>query len=98
MRPRRGAARVPGTPFASTMHWWRIGGGLFECRRTSISLRSQAMRALVVIGVMLILFGICTLLFQGVTYFTTERAVDAGPIKVDVQKPHAVVFNPIAGV
>lgn len=56
------------------------------------------MRALVVIGVLLVLFGICALLFQGVTYFTTERAVDAGPFKVDVQKPHTIVFNPIAGI
>jgi hypothetical protein len=56
------------------------------------------MRALVVIGVLLILFGIVALTVQGVTFFTTERAVDAGPFKVDVQKPHTIVFNPIVGI
>jgi hypothetical protein len=56
------------------------------------------MRALVVIGVLLILFGIVALTFQGFTYFTTERAVDAGPFHVDVQKPHTIVFNPIVGI
>jgi hypothetical protein len=56
------------------------------------------MRALVVIGVLLVLFGIAALAFQGVTYFTTERAVDAGPFHVDVQRPHTIVFNPIVGI
>jgi hypothetical protein len=56
------------------------------------------MRALVVIGVLLVLFGIVALTVQGFTYFTTERAVDAGPFKVDVQKPHTIVFNPIVGI
>ena len=35
------------------------------------------MRALVVIGVLLILFGIAALAVQGVTFFTSERVVDA---------------------
>jgi hypothetical protein len=56
------------------------------------------MRVLVVIGVLLILFGVGALLFQGVTYFTTERVVDAGPFHVDVQKPHTIIFNPIVGI
>jgi uncharacterized membrane protein YidH (DUF202 family) len=56
------------------------------------------MRALVVIGVLLILFGIVALVVPGVTFFTTDRAVDAGPFKVDVQRPHTIVFNPIAGI
>jgi Na+/proline symporter len=56
------------------------------------------MRALVVIGVLLLVIGVVVLGFQGVTYFTQERVVDAGPVKVDVQKPHTIIFNPIAGV
>jgi hypothetical protein len=56
------------------------------------------MRILAVIGVLLILFGIVVLGFQGVTYFTQERVVDAGPVKIDVQKPHTIVFNPVAGI
>ncbi len=56
------------------------------------------MRPLVVIGVLLILFGIGALLFQGVTFFTTERVAEAGPFHIDVQKPHTIFFNPVAGI
>jgi hypothetical protein len=56
------------------------------------------MRALVIIGVLLLIIGVVVLGFQGITYFTQERVVDAGPLKVDVQKPHTIIFNPIAGV
>jgi hypothetical protein len=56
------------------------------------------MRSLIVIGVLLILFGICALAFQGFTFFTQERVVDAGPFKVDVQKPHTIVLHPIVGL
>jgi hypothetical protein len=56
------------------------------------------MRALVVIGVLLILFGVAALAVQGITFFTSERVVDAGPFKVDVQKPHTIVFHPVVGL
>jgi uncharacterized membrane protein HdeD (DUF308 family) len=56
------------------------------------------MRALVVLGVLLILFGIAALAVQGVTFFTSERVVDAGPFKVDVQKPHTIVLHPVVGL
>lgn len=55
------------------------------------------MRIAMVIGILLIGLGVIALAFQGVTYFTTERAVDAGPLKIDIQKPHTIVFNPIVG-
>ena len=50
------------------------------------------------LGVLLILFGIAALAFQGVTFFTSERVVDAGPFKVDAQKPHTIVFHPVVGL
>ncbi len=56
------------------------------------------MRPLVVIGVLLILFGIAALAFQGFTFFTSERVVDAGPFKLDVQKPHTIILHPIVGL
>ena len=55
------------------------------------------MRTLAFIGVLLIAFGIVALAFQSITYFTTERAVDIGPLQIDVQRPHTIVFHPIAG-
>ena len=56
------------------------------------------MKLLTVIGVLLIALGIFALVFQGITFFTTERVVDAGPFKMDVQRPHTIIFNPIVGV
>jgi uncharacterized membrane protein HdeD (DUF308 family) len=56
------------------------------------------MRPLMIIGVLLIVFGIAALVFQGFTYYTTDRVVDAGPFKVDVQKPHTIILHPIVGI
>ena len=55
------------------------------------------MRALAMIGVLLIVFGIVALGFQSITYFTVDRVVDAGPLQIDVQRPHTIVFHPVAG-
>ena len=55
------------------------------------------MRPLIVIGVLLILFGIAALAFQSVTFFTTERVVDAGPFAIDVKKPYTIVLHPVVG-
>ena len=56
------------------------------------------MRVLAIIGVLLIVFGIVALGFQSITYFTTDRVVDAGPLRIDVQRPHTIVFHPVAGI
>jgi len=55
------------------------------------------MRFLAIIGALLIVLGIVSLGFQSVTYFTVERVLDAGPFQIDVQRPHTIVFHPIAG-
>ena len=56
------------------------------------------MRILAIIGVLLIVFGIGALSFQSITYFTVDRIVDAGPLQIDVQRPHTIVFHPVVGV
>ena len=56
------------------------------------------MRTAVIIGVLLIVLGVVALSYQSITFFTTERAVDAGPLKIDVQKPHTIILHPIVGV
>jgi len=50
------------------------------------------------IGILLVVFGIIALAVPSITFFTTERAVDAGFFTIDVQKPHTLVLNPIAGI
>ena len=56
------------------------------------------MRALMIIGILLIVLGVAALMFQGVTYFTTERVAQAGPFAVDVHKPHTIILHPIVGI
>jgi hypothetical protein len=56
------------------------------------------MRPLMVIGILLIVFGIAALLFQGVTYYTTERVAQAGPFAIDVHKPHTIILHPVVGI
>ena len=56
------------------------------------------MRILAIIGLLLIVLGVVALGIQSVTFFTTDRVVDAGPLQIDVQRPHTIVFNPIASI
>src|SRR5262249_5635291 len=66
--------------------------------RIGVPARSWTMRTLTIIGILLICLGILALVFQGFTFFTQERVVDAGPFKVDWQKPHTVILHPIVGI
>ncbi|OWK39846.1 DUF308 domain-containing protein [Fimbriiglobus ruber] len=51
-----------------------------------------------IIGILLVVIGILALAVPSVTFMTTERAVDTNFFKIDYQKPHTIVFNPIVGV
>jgi hypothetical protein len=51
-----------------------------------------------VIGILLIVFGIAALVFQGFTFYTTERVAQASPFAIDVRKPHTIVLHPLVGV
>jgi hypothetical protein len=54
------------------------------------------MRILAIVSVLLIVVGIVALGFQSITYFTVDHVVDAGTLQIDVQRPHTIVFNPVA--
>ena len=56
------------------------------------------MRPLVLIGLVLVVLGIVGLLVPSFTYLTTERVADVGFFKLDVSRPHTLIFNPIVGV
>jgi hypothetical protein len=55
------------------------------------------MRPLVVIGCVLVILGIVALAVPSFTFFTTERVADVGFFKIDISRPHTIVFNPIVG-
>jgi hypothetical protein len=56
------------------------------------------MKPAVVIGIILIVIGVIALAWQGITYTTTERVVDLGPLKVEAQKEKTIPLPPILGV
>ena len=56
------------------------------------------MRPLAMIGLLLIILGIVALAVPGITYFTTERVADVGFFRIEISKPHTIVFNPIVGL
>ena len=55
------------------------------------------MRTTAVIGILLVVLGIAIKL-QSFTFFTQERVVDAGPFKMDVERPHTIILHPIVGI
>jgi len=49
------------------------------------------------IGLILVVLGIVALVIPTFTFFTTERVADVGFLKIDISRPHTIVFNPIVG-
>jgi hypothetical protein len=56
------------------------------------------MKPAVVIGIILIVVGVVALVWQGVSYTTTERVVDLGPLKVDAKKEKTIPLPPVLGI
>jgi hypothetical protein len=57
------------------------------------------MRIQSVFGLLLIVLGVLALMVRTVTFFTTDRVV--GPLGFflwDVERPHTLFINPLAGV
>lgn len=56
------------------------------------------MKTNIVIAIALIALGIVAFAYQGITYKTTEKAIDLGPIQVSAEKTHTIPLPPIVGV
>ena len=52
---------------------------------------------LMLIGISLIALGLVTLVYQGITYTTSEKVVDLGPLKITAQKEKTIPLPPILG-
>ena len=55
------------------------------------------MKPALLIGIILIVLGVVALAYQGITYTTTERVVDIGPLKVDKKKENTIPLPPVLG-
>jgi uncharacterized membrane protein HdeD (DUF308 family) len=50
-----------------------------------------------IVGVILIVLGIVALAYQGITYTTSEKIVDLGPLKVEAQRERTLPLPPLVG-
>jgi drug/metabolite transporter (DMT)-like permease len=49
------------------------------------------------LGVILVVFGVLALVYQGFTYTTQKKVLDVGPIQATKQEHHTVPLPPILG-
>jgi uncharacterized membrane protein YidH (DUF202 family) len=55
------------------------------------------MKPQIIIAVLLIAIGIIAFAYQGISYTTTEKAIDLGPLQVTAEKTHTLPLPPIVG-
>ncbi len=55
------------------------------------------MKNLLLASILMIILGVVALTYQGITYTTTEKAVDMGPIQITAERTHTLPLLPILG-
>jgi hypothetical protein len=55
------------------------------------------MRPALIIGILLIVLGVISLAYQGITYTTREEVLDVGPIEATAETEKTVPLPPILG-
>ncbi len=55
------------------------------------------MKPLTILAIVLIALGVIAFGYQGISYFSRDTVVDAGPVKVTAQREHTIPFAPIVG-
>jgi hypothetical protein len=55
------------------------------------------MKTASLVGILLIVFGVVALAYQGITYTTREKIIDIGPLKASVDKEKSIPLPPIVG-
>jgi hypothetical protein len=56
------------------------------------------MKAATVVGILLIVIGIFSLGYQGITYTTHKKVLDIGPIQATKKEHNTIPLPPIVGV
>jgi uncharacterized membrane protein YidH (DUF202 family) len=49
-------------------------------------------------GIFIIIIGLALTIFTAVTYFTREKVVDIGSLKITANKPHHLSWSPLIGI
>jgi hypothetical protein len=53
------------------------------------------MKPIAIAGVLLVVFGIVALAYQGLTYTTRDTVIDLGPIKATADRQHRIDIPPV---
>jgi divalent metal cation (Fe/Co/Zn/Cd) transporter len=49
-------------------------------------------------GIFIVIIGLALTIFTAVTYFTREKVVDIGSLKITANKPHHLSWSPLIGI
>jgi len=55
------------------------------------------MKPALFVGILLIIVGVLSLAYQGITYTTKEKALDLGPLQITTETDHTIPLPPILG-
>lgn len=55
------------------------------------------MRTYIVIGIVLIILGIVSFAYEGITFKTREKVLEVGPIEATAEKTKRIPLSPIVG-
>ncbi len=56
------------------------------------------MKKTLLIGIVMIVLGVLSLGYEGITYMTQEEVLDVGPLELDVQKEETLPIPRVAGL
>ena len=49
-------------------------------------------------GIVIVIAGLLLTIFTAITFFTREKVVDIGSIKISANKPHHLSWSPLIGI
>ena len=56
------------------------------------------MKPIAILGLVLIVFGLAALAYQGITYTTKETVIDIGPLKATADREKTLRLPPVVGI
>ena len=56
------------------------------------------MKLTTIVALILIVIGVVALAYQGITYTTSEKVVDLGPLKVEAKREKTIPLPPVVGI
>ncbi len=71
--------------------------GGFGIAHLTILKKAASMKPTTILAVLLIVAGVASLTYMGVTYTTREKVVDVGPLQITANKSHSIPLPPIVG-